>query len=178
MKRGGQPKTLVSSSSGAWPEASDTVAERLADWQQNLSDQVSLFLYFCWITFVAFYVSFILKNNSPSDIGLPPDPIDEASIMPELQHQGSSSGLLSANSGGASATSASDNSAIGLASSFKDKVKIEKKPGSSESQPDQKKEVMVEVGGKKKPTGGKSNKRSTQTANQVRVVDDRIHLKS
>ena len=170
---------MVSSSSGAWPEASDTVAERLADWQQNLSDQVSLFfIYFYWITFVAFYVSFILKNNSPSDIGLPPDPIDEASIMPELQHQGSSSGLLSANSGGASATSASDNSAIGLASSFKDKVKIEKKPGSSESQPDQKKEVMVEVGGKKKPTGGKSNKRSTQTANQVRVVDDRIHLKS
>lgn len=43
MKRGGQPKTLVSSSSGAWPEASDTVAERLADWQQNLSDQVGSF---------------------------------------------------------------------------------------------------------------------------------------
>ena len=43
MRRGGQPKSLVSSSSGAWPEASDTVAERLADWQQNLSDQVSHF---------------------------------------------------------------------------------------------------------------------------------------
>ena len=117
------------------------------------------------------HLSFILQNDSPSDIGLPPDPIDEPSIMPELQHQGSSSGLLSANSGGASATSASDSSTIGLASSFKDKVKIEKKPGSSESQPDQKKEVMVEVGGKKKPTGGKSNKRSTQTANQVRVIN-------
>ena len=88
--------------------------------------------------------------------------------MPELQHQGSSSGLLAA-TGVATTSGDNSTSSIGLASSFKDKVKIEKKPGSSESQSDQKKEVMVEVGGKKKPTGGKSNKRSTQTANQVKL---------
>ncbi len=83
--------------------------------------------------------------------------------MPELQHQGSSSGLLSAATGGTGV----DNSLMNLASSFKDKVKIEKKHGSQESAP---KEVMVEVGGKKKPTGGKSNKKSTQTANLVRQL--------
>ena len=51
MKRGGRPKTLATSSScaasssgagGSWTEASAIAAERLADWQQNLSDQVSL----------------------------------------------------------------------------------------------------------------------------------------
>ena len=51
MKRGGRPKTLATSSScaasssgagGSWTEASAVAAERLADWQQNLSDQVSL----------------------------------------------------------------------------------------------------------------------------------------
>ena len=36
MKRGARPKTLPGASSGA----NTTVAERLADWQQNLSDQV------------------------------------------------------------------------------------------------------------------------------------------
>ena len=51
MKRGGRPKTLPTSSScaaastgagGSWTEASAVAAERLADWQQNLSDQVSV----------------------------------------------------------------------------------------------------------------------------------------
>ena len=59
MKRGGRPKTLPTSSpcatastgtGGSWTEASAVAAERLADWQQNLSDQVSyilqLFIYF------------------------------------------------------------------------------------------------------------------------------------
>ena len=52
MKRGGRPKTLPTSSpcatastgtgtGGSWTEASAVAAERLADWQQNLSDQVS-----------------------------------------------------------------------------------------------------------------------------------------
>merc|ERR1712008_414095 len=48
MKRGGRPKTLPTSSEcataatgtgGSWTEASAVAAERLADWQQNLSDQ-------------------------------------------------------------------------------------------------------------------------------------------
>ena len=50
MKRGGRPKTLPTTSpcatastgaGGSWTEASAVAAERLADWQQNLSDQVS-----------------------------------------------------------------------------------------------------------------------------------------
>lgn len=63
MKRGGQPKTLVSSSSGAWPEASDTVAERLADWQQNLSDQVSLFFTFLLDNICSFLCVFYLEEQ-------------------------------------------------------------------------------------------------------------------
>ena len=52
MKRGGRPKTLPTSSpcatastgtGGSWTEASAVAAERLADWQQNLSDQVSYY---------------------------------------------------------------------------------------------------------------------------------------
>lgn len=107
----------------------------------------------------------VLQNDSPPE--LPPDPIDDPN-MPELQHQGSSSGLLSApGSSSATAAGGGDNSVINLASSFKDKMKIEKKHGSSENQP---KEVMVEVGGKKKPTGGKRNKKSVQTANMVGLL--------
>ena len=54
MKRGGRPKTLPTSSpcatastgtGGSWTEASAVAAERLADWQQNLSDQVSYYNY-------------------------------------------------------------------------------------------------------------------------------------
>ena len=54
MKRGGRPKTLPTSSEcataatgtgGSWTEASAVAAERLADWQQNLSDQVSYYNY-------------------------------------------------------------------------------------------------------------------------------------
>ena len=114
----------------------------------------------------------MFQNDSPPELGLPPDPILDESNMPELQHQGSSNTLMTTVVAGSStATSsmsgAADNSVVGLASSFKDKVKIEKKHGSNENQPDQKKEVMVEVGGKKKPTGGKSNKKSLQAANLV-----------
>ena len=57
----------------------------------------------------------------------------------------------------------------GLASSFKDKVKIEKKHGTGENQPDQKKKVKVEEGGKIKSTGGKINKKTSQTATLVRI---------
>ena len=59
-------------------------------------------------------------------------------------------------------------SVAGLASSFKDKVKIEKKHGTGENQPDQKKKVKVEEGGKIKSTGGKINKKTSQTATLVR----------
>ena len=59
-------------------------------------------------------------------------------------------------------------SVAGLASSFKDKVKIEKKHGTGENQPDQKKKVKVEEGGKIKSTGGKINKNTSQTATLVR----------
>ena len=61
MKRGGRPKTLATSSScaasssgagGSWTEASAVAAERLADWQQNLSDQVSLLCHSTLIYFV------------------------------------------------------------------------------------------------------------------------------
>ena len=85
--------------------------------------------------------------------------------MPELQHQGSSRLLAAPGASGGNP----DDTVTSLASSFKDKVKIEKKHGSSEKQPDQKKKVMVEEGGKKKPTGGKSNKKSIMTANLVSV---------
>ena len=61
-----------------------------------------------------------------------------------------------------------DDSVAGLASSFKDKVKIEKKHGTGENQPDQKKKVKVEEGGKIKSTGGKINKKTSQTATLVR----------
>ena len=60
-------------------------------------------------------------------------------------------------------------SVAGLASSFKDKVKIEKKHGTGENQPDQKKKVKVEEGGKIKSTGGKINKKTSQTATLVRI---------
>ena len=46
MKRGARPKTLSGASSGtsgSLGEANTAVAERLADWQQNLSDQVKIF---------------------------------------------------------------------------------------------------------------------------------------
>ena len=70
-----------------------------------------------------------------------------------------------------------DDSVAGLASSFKDKVKIEKKHGTGENQPDQKKKVKVEEGGKIKSTGGKINKKTSQTATLVsgegRVVSGR-----
>ena len=60
-------------------------------------------------------------------------------------------------------------SVAGLASSFKDKVKIEKKHGTGENQPDQKKKVKVEEGGKIKSTGGKINKKTSQTATLVKI---------
>ena len=45
MKRGARPKTLPGTS-GSLGEANTAVAERLADWQQNLSDQVWTVWYF------------------------------------------------------------------------------------------------------------------------------------
>ena len=65
-----------------------------------------------------------------------------------------------------------DDSVAGLASSFKDKVKIEKKHGTGENQPDQKKKVKVEEGGKIKSTGGKINKKTSQTATLVRKLSN------
>ena len=83
--------------------------------------------------------------------------------MPELQHQDSSRLLTTPGSSAANAASAGlavvDDSSAGLASSFKDKVKIEKKHGTSENPPEQKKKVTVEEGGKKKSTGVKTNKK-------------------
>ena len=82
--------------------------------------------------------------------------------MPELHHQGSSSDILSTNSGACG----QDNSVTSLASSFKGKVKIEEKHGhNNENQPDQKKEVKVEIGGKTKSTGGKNSKKNQPSAN-------------
>jgi len=100
-----------------------------------------------------------MQNDSP------PDPYcvavtDEGTAMPELQHQCSSGGLLSVASG------SGDNSLSGLASSFKDKMKMSEKK-ISESQSDQKKEVMVEVGSKKKRPGGTGGKKSAPAANLV-----------
>ena len=94
--------------------------------------------------------------------------------MPELQHQGSSRLSTAPGSTTTSSTNATaglappDDSVAGLASSFKDKVKIEKKHGTGENQPDQKKKVKVEEGGKIKSTGGKINKKTSQTATLVR----------
>ena len=83
--------------------------------------------------------------------------------MPELQHQDSSRLLTAPGSSAGNAASAGlavDDSTSGLASSFKDKVKIEKKHGTSESQPGQKKKVTVEeASGKIKSTGAKANKK-------------------
>jgi hypothetical protein len=73
-------------------------------------------------------------------------------------------------SGGLPAASSATGSDVvaGLASSFKDKVKIDKKHGSGENhQPPDQKTVMVEVGGKKKRTGGTSSKKSLPTASLV-----------
>ena len=144
MKRGGRPKSLLPTSSStslttssnpaaagaAYPggglEASATVAERLADWQQNLSDQ----------------------DSPQTELGLPPDPILDG--MPELG--------ASAASGSAASSSHHDNSVMSLASSFKDKVKINEKDQGKKAQVDQKKEVTVEDRGKTKIPGGKRPK--------------------
>ena len=90
--------------------------------------------------------------------------------MPELQHQGSSRLLAapgSTSSAAAGGLANVDESVAGLASSFKDKVKIEKKHGTGENQG---KKVKVEEGGKIKSTGGKINKKTSQTANLVRIL--------
>ena len=76
--------------------------------------------------------------------------------MPELHHQ----------EGGAGGQ---DNSISNLASSFKDKMKFDKKHGSNENQPDQKKEVMLESGGKKKRPGGTSSKKSLPSVNMDHI---------
>ena len=92
--------------------------------------------------------------------------------MPELQHQGSSRLLTTPGSSASTAAggglASGDDSVAGLASSFKDKVKIEKKHGTSENKPDQKRKVTVDDGGKIKNPGGKGNKKPNQTGNLVR----------
>ena len=71
MKRGGRPKTLPTSSpcatastgtgtGGSWTEASAVAAERLADWQQNLSDQVSY-------NYLFKYLKYVNSWKTPSD---------------------------------------------------------------------------------------------------------------
>ena len=126
-----RPKTLSGNSSGnsgGLGEASTVVAERLADWQHNLSDQVSLTQKSSTVIskdILSVSVN-VIQNDSPPESRLPPDP-----VMPELHHQGSSSDMLASASG-----------AQNLASSFKDKMKIDKKCNESQADP---KKVMVEV---------------------------------
>ena len=86
--------------------------------------------------------------------------------MPELQHQGSSRLLTTPGSSASTAAggglASGDDSVAGLASSFKDKVKIEKKHGTSENKPDQKRKVTVDDGGKIKNPEAKATRSPTK----------------